>query len=59
MNETVNVLENKIFLDPKSIPLSVKETACWVLNSSIRSALLDPAKKAAYERWKVERGIAE
>lgn len=55
MKETVVITENEVFIDPKDIPLSVKETACRVLASSIRLALADPVKRAEYEEWLAKR----
>lgn len=57
MDKDIITIEQDIFIDPKSIPASVLETACRVLNSSVRLALADPAKRADFEAWKAKRAV--
>ena len=45
-------VEGEVRIDPKLIPASEYQTACRVLNASIRLALSDPAKRAEFEEWK-------
>ena len=57
MDKDIATIEQDIFIDPKTIPSSVLETACRVLNSSIRLALADPVKRADFEAWKAKRVV--
>lgn len=44
---------------PEIVPNAEWQTACRILNGSIRLALSDPVKKADYQRWKEERGLCK
>ena len=43
-------------IDPKAVHAAEYDTACRILHSSIRLALSDPANRANFEKWKLERG---
>ncbi len=47
--------QESVHIDVSSIPDSIIDAGCRVLNASIRRALRDPEKRKDFERWKAER----